>query len=149
MGIKTIARNKRASHDYQLLEKVEAGIELKGTEVKSLRAGKCTIAESHITISKKNECFINNLIIPHYEFGNINNHDENRKRKLLLHKKEIEDLRHQMQAGGLTIIPLQIYFKNSHVKMQIALGRGKKLHDKRHDQKEKDIKRKLQRGDYS
>ncbi|MCB9061354.1 MAG: SsrA-binding protein SmpB [Halobacteriovoraceae bacterium] len=146
MGIKIIAKNKRASYDYFLSEKLEAGIQLKGTEVKSLRKGKGSISESHVGIDSNGEMWIYNMLIPQYEFGNINNHQENRTRKLLLHTKEIVKLSHAMKAGSMTIVPTIIYFKNSFVKIEIALAKGKKLHDKRESEKEKDINRKLQRG---
>ena len=146
--MKIIAKNKRASYDYLLKEKFEAGLMLKGTEVKSLRLGKATIAESYITVDKNEEVWAYNINIPQYEFGNINNHDETRKRKLLLNKKEIEIIKHQMKAGGMTIIPTILYFKHSLVKLEIALGKGKKLHDKRNDQAKKDVQRKIQRGIY-
>ncbi|MBT3584612.1 MAG: SsrA-binding protein SmpB [Halobacteriovoraceae bacterium] len=148
MGIKIIAKHKRASYDYELLEKFEVGMVLQGTEVKSLRLGKVSIAESHISIDGDLEVWANNIKIPQYEFGNINNHEEARKRKLLLNKKEILYIKHQMKAGGLTLIPTSIYFKNSNVKMQIALGRGKKRHDKRHAEAKKDIERKLRQGKF-
>lgn len=149
MGIKILAKNKRASYDYSFKETFEAGIQLVGTEVKSLRNGKVTIAESHITVDKNNEVWIHNMNIPHYEFGNVHNHEERRKRKLLLHKKEIDRLFFALKASGMTLIPVKIYFKKSLVKLEIALGQGKKLHDKRQDQKKKDIEKKLRQGDYS
>lgn len=149
MGIKILAKNKRASFDYHFKETFEAGIQLQGTEVKSLRAGKVTIAESHITVDKNDEVWIHNMNIPHYEFGNVNNHEERRRRKLLLHKKEIEKILYGMKASGMTIVPVKIYFKKSLVKLEIALAQGKKLHDKRQDQKKKDIERKLRQGDYT
>ncbi len=148
MGIKQIARNKRAGYDFELKEKIEAGIALKGTEVKSLRAGKCNISESHITIDGNFEVWIYNMNIPQYEFGNIHNHEESRKRKLLLHKDQSKELYHQSKVGGLTLIPVQIYFKDSKVKVEIALAKGKKKHDKREADKKKDVERKLRRGDY-
>ena len=146
--MKIIAKNKKASYDYLLKEKFEAGLLLKGTEVKSLRLGKATIAEAYIMIDKKDEVYAYNINIPQYEFGNINNHDETRKRKLLLHQKEISYLKHQLNAGGMTIVPTILYFKHSLVKLEIALGKGKKTHDKRHDQAKKDVERKLKRGIY-
>jgi SsrA-binding protein len=149
MGIKQIARNKRAGYDFELKEKLEAGIALKGTEVKSLRAGKCTITESHITIDGNFEVWLHNMRIPHYEFGNIHNHEESRKRKLLVHKNEIKELYHEVKAGGLTLIPVQIYFKESKVKVEIALARGKKKHDKRESDKKKDVEKKLRQRDYT
>lgn len=148
MGIKIIAKNKRASYDYFLEEKYEAGIMLKGTEVKSLRLGKVSIAESYVTIDKSGEAWIYNLNIPQYEFGNIHNQPEGRKRKLLLNKKEIEEIDHQVSAQRLTIVTTKIYFKDSKVKVEIALGRGKKKHDKRQDEAKKDIERKLRQGSY-
>lgn len=152
MGIKIIAKNKRASFDFFLVEKFEAGMSLVGTEVKSLRGGKVSISEAYVSIDGKGEnkeAFVANINIPHYEFGNINNHEETRKRKLLLHKKEIEHIHHQMQTQRLTLVPTMIYFKGSRVKLEIALAKGKKQHDKRADQQKKDVERKLQRGDYS
>jgi len=148
MGIKIIAKNKRASFDYALEERIEAGIELQGTEVKSLRAGKVSITEAYITIDKHGEAWAYNIIIGQYDFGNRFNHEENRKRKLLMHKKQIEDLGHDMKAGGYTIVPTAIYFKGSRVKLEIALGKGKKLHDKRQDQAKKDVERKLKQRNF-
>lgn len=149
MGIKIIAKNKRATYDYQLLETYEAGIVLEGTEVKSLREGKGTIGEAYIAVDKKGEAWAHNINIPHYEFGNINNHEERRKRKLLLHTQELEEIAHRAQAERLTIIPIKIYFKGAKVKLEIALGKGKKLHDKRQDAAKKTVERKLRQGDYS
>lgn len=149
MGKKIIAKNKRASYDYFLEDKFEAGISLLGTEVKSLRAGKVSIAEAWIDIDRNEEAWIQNMTIPHYEFGNINNHDETRKRKLLLNQKEIQKLLHQVKAQKMAIVPTIIYFKNSLVKIEIALGRGKKQHDKRQDAAKKDVDRKLKQRDYS
>lgn len=142
MGIKIVAKNKRAGYDYFLTDKVEAGIMLVGTEVKSLRLGKVSIAEAHITIDN-GEIWAHNILIPQYEFGNLNNHQENRKRKLLLNKKEISKLFHKMRTDRLTIVPTIIYFKNSLIKLEIALGKGKKNHDKRHESAKKDVDRKL------
>ena len=149
MGIKVIAKNKRASYDYSFEEKFETGMVLKGTEVKSLRDGKVSIAEAYITIDKNEEVWAYNITIPHYEFGNINNHNETRKRKLLLKRKEIEKIKHRIKAGGMTLIPTMIYFKQNYIKLEIALGKGKRKHDKRSDKAKKDVERKLQRGDYS
>lgn len=149
MGIKIIAKNKRASFDYFLDEKYEAGIMLQGTEVKTLRLGKVSLAESYISIDNNMEAWAYNITIPHYEFGNIHNHDETRKRKLLLNKNEIEKMFHEMKAARKTIIATKIYFKNSTVKLEIALARGKQKHDKRDVQAKKDVERKLQQRDYS
>ena len=148
MGIKIIAKNKRASYDFSLEEKFEAGMVLVGTEVKSLREGRVSISEAYITVDERAEIWAYNINIPQYEFGNINNHVENRKRKLLLHNKEIIKIYHEMKAQHLTLVPTIIYFKGSIVKIEIALARGKKQHDKRQDQQKKDIQRKLQRGQY-
>lgn len=148
MGIKIIAKNKKASYNYHLSDKHEAGMVLVGTEVKSLRAGKVNIAESYIQIDQKGEVWVHNLNIPHYDFGNINNHDETRKRKLLLNEKEIIKLEHGMKAGAMTIVPTMIYFRKNRVKLEIALAKGKQLHDKRQDLKKKDIEKKLRRGSY-
>lgn len=149
MGIKIIARNKRAGYDYFLLEKFEAGLILKGTEVKSLREGKASLANAHITIDQANEAWAHNISIPPYEHGNMNNHQENRKRKLLLHRKELLLIQHRIKAGGMAIIPLALYFKKSHVKLEIALAKGKKKYDKRQVQAQKEVKRKLQKGQYN
>ncbi len=148
MGIKIIAKNKRASFDYQLLEKVEAGIVLVGTEVKSIREGKVKIGETHITIDANEEAWIHNMYVAQYDFGNRNNHEETRTRKLLLSKEEIQKIKHKLQADRLTAVPTIIYFKENKIKIEIALAKGKKMHDKREDSKAKDIERKLKRGVY-
>lgn len=147
-GIKIIAKNKRAFFDFLIEKKIEAGIELFGTEVKSLRNGKANVSEAFATIDKNDEAWLQNLNIPHYEFGNRNNHLETRRRKLLLKKKEIEQLSHAIKAKGLTLVPISLYFKGSLVKVEIGLGKGKKLFDKREDQAKKDVQRKLQQGKY-
>lgn len=149
MGIKVIAKNKRARYDYHLVETYEAGLMLVGTEVKSIRDGKVTIGEGHITIDKDGEAWAHNLKIAHYDFGNQFNHEETRKRKLLLHKVEIDEIEHRAKAERLTIVPTMIYFKGSKIKLEIALAKGKKLHDKRQDQAKKDAEKKLRRGDYN
>ena len=148
MAIKIIAKNKRAGYDFQLIEKFEAGIELMGTEVKTLRSGKVSLNEAFVTVDKNDEIWVMNMTIPHYEFGNINNHDETRTRKLLMKKDQIQFIAHEMKAQRLTIVATMIYFKQSIVKLEIALAKGKKMHDKRADSAKKDIDRKLQRGQY-
>lgn len=148
MGIKVITKNKRAGYDFFLEDKFEAGAVLQGTEVKSLRAGKCMMTDAYCTVDKNNEAWIYNLTIPQYEFGNRQNHNETRKRKLLLHSKEIENISKSMQTKGLTLIPTMIYFKGSKVKIEIALAKGKKLFDKRESKKEKEVARKLRQGKY-
>jgi SsrA-binding protein len=139
-----IANNKKARHDYFLEEFFEAGIELVGTEVKSLRAGRCSIKESFIEI-KDDEVFIIQMHIPPYEQGNIFNRDPLRKRKLLLHKQEINKLLGKIKTKGYTLVPVEIYFKGPRVKVEIALARGKKLYDKRRDIADKDQKREAER----
>tara|TARA_R110000868_G_scaffold117600_8_gene312307 strand:- start:19305 stop:19754 length:450 start_codon:yes stop_codon:yes gene_type:complete len=148
MSKKIIAKNKRASYDFELIERFEAGIELRGTEVKTLRAGKVSLNEAFVTVDKNDEIWIMNMTIPQYEFGNINNHDETRTRKLLMKKDEIQYISHEMSAQRLTIVATIIYFKSSKVKIEIALAKGKKMHDKRADSAKKDIERKLRQGKY-
>jgi SsrA-binding protein len=131
MGIKIIAKNKRAGFDYTLIEKIEAGVVLQGTEVKVLRDGKVNLNESYVMIDQNGEAWAYNILIPHYAFGNIHNHEEQRVKKLLLNQKEIAHLYHEMKAKNLTTVVTMIYFKDSKVKIEIALARGKKLFDKR------------------
>ncbi|MCT4641467.1 MAG: SsrA-binding protein SmpB [Bacteriovoracaceae bacterium] len=147
-GIKIIAKNKRASYDYALQDQYEAGIVLQGTEVKTLRGAKCSMNEAYCTIDKNNEAWIHNMTIPHYEFGTYANHNETRKRKLLLHMEEITQIQKALATKGQTLIPTKIYFKGSYIKVEIYLGKGKKLHDKREASAKKDIERKLRQGKY-
>ena len=139
-----LARNKKAFHDYFIEDKLEAGIELVGTEVKSVKAGKVSIKESFIRIIK-NEIFIMNMHINPYEFGNIHNKPESRVRKLLLNRKEIEKWAAKIKEQGYTIIPLSVYTKQRLVKMEIGLAKGKKLHDKREALKRKDQERDMKK----
>lgn len=139
-----LARNKKAFHDYFIEDKLEAGMELMGTEVKSVKAGKVSIKESFIRIIK-NEIFIMNMHITPYEFGNINNLSESRVRKLLLNRKEIEKWAAKIKEQGYTIIPLSVYTKQRLVKMEIGLAKGKKLHDKREALKRKDQERDMKK----
>jgi len=148
MGMKIIGTNKRASFDFTLKEKFEAGLVLQGTEVKVLREGKVTLNDSYVVIDENGEVWAYNVLIPQYAFGNINNHQENRVKKLLLNKKEISRIYHEMKAQNLTLVVTKVYFKDSRVKLEFALGKGKKMHDKRESDKERDIQRKLQRGHY-
>lgn len=143
-GTKLVANNKKAYHDYFIEEKYEAGIALAGTEVKSLRMGKCSIKEAFIR-SQDGELFIEHMHISPYEKGNIFNKDPLRTRKLLLHKREINKLIGQVSQKGYTIMPLQVYFKDSLVKVEIGLARGKKLYDKRQDIAKKDQRREAER----
>ena len=133
-------KNKKAYFDYTILESIEAGISLVGTEIKSIRKGSVDLKDTFITI-KNNEAFILNMYIAKYEEGNIFNHDERRTRKLLLHKKEIQKLKEKVSTEGLTLIPLKLYFHKNHVKVLVGLCKGKKLYDKRASIKEKKIKR--------
>ena len=141
---KLIANNKKAYHDYFLEEKYEAGIELHGTEVKSLRLGKCSVKESFIRI-ENGEVIIYGMHISPYEKGNIFNKDPMRPKKLLMHKAEIRMLIGKIAEQGYTIVPVEVYFKGSLVKIEIALAKGKKLYDKRHDIAKKDMKREAMR----
>ena len=142
MGIKIIATNKKAYHDYFIEETFEAGIALTGTEVKSIREGKVNLKESFCRI-KNGEVFINNMNIAVYEFGNRENHDPTRMRKLLLHHVEIDKLIRLTEQKGLSMVPTKIYFKRNYVKLEIGVGRGKKLHDKRQTLKQKEADREM------
>ena len=133
-------KNKKAYFDYTILESIEAGISLVGTEIKSIRKGSVDLKDTFITI-KNNEAFILNMYIAKYEEGKIFNHDERRTRKLLLHKKEIQKLKEKVSTEGLTLIPLKLYFHKNHVKVLVGLCKGKKLYDKRASIKERDLKR--------
>mgnify|MGYP005851992101 FL=1 len=139
-----IANNKKAYHDYFIEDTYEAGIALAGTEVKSLRSGKCSIKESFVRI-EKGEVYIYGMHINPYEKGNIFNKDPLRVRKLLLHKTEINKLAAKIAEKGYTLVPLQVYFKGSLVKVEIGLARGKKLYDKRDDIAKKDQRREVER----
>ena len=148
MGIKIICKNQRAGYDFYIEDKYECGIALQGTEVKSLRLGKGMINEAFVTIDSNGEAWLQNSTIPHYEFGNINNHTETRKRKLLLKREEIHQIEKKMAAKGFTIIPLALYFKDSLVKCEIALAKGKKLFDKRDTTAKRDVERKIRQGTF-
>lgn len=143
-GEKLIANNKKAYHDYFIDEEYEAGIELFGTEVKSIRMGKCSIKESYVRI-KNGEAVILGMNVSPYEMGNIFNKDPLRTRKLLLHKTEIRKLDRAVQTEGYTIVPLRVYLKKGLVKVAIGLARGKKLYDKRESIAKKDAKRAAER----
>ena len=141
---KTIAQNKKAYHDYFIIESMEAGIELKGTEVKSLRAGRVNLKDSWCSIVD-GEIFINGMHISPYEQGNIFNKDPMRVRKLLMHKREIMRLFGLVKQDGYSLIPVSVYFKKSRIKVQVGLCKGKKLYDKRADIAAKDAKRNIER----
>ena len=144
MKTKQITYNKKANFEYQILETYEAGIVLVGTEVKSLRQGKCSISEAYI-IDIKGELFVKNMNISEYSHGNINNHEPQRLRKLLLQKKQIREILRASNEKGHTIIPISVYFKGSLIKISIGLGKGKKLYDKRETIKDRDNQRNIQR----
>jgi SsrA-binding protein len=151
MGIKIIANNKKAFHDYFIDDVYEAGVVLTGTEVKSLRLGNVNLKESFCRI-KDGEVFINNMNISPYEQGSRENPDPTRARKLLLHRSEIDKLIRKVDEKGLTLIATKIYFKDSRVKIEIGIGRGKKLHDKRETLKQKEATRemaKIAKGKYT
>ncbi|HJD14211.1 MAG TPA: SsrA-binding protein SmpB [Candidatus Ruminococcus avistercoris] len=143
-GSRLIANNKKAYHDYFIEEKYEAGISLHGTEVKSLRMGKCSIKESFLRI-ENGELFIYGMHVSPYEKGNIFNKDPLRVKKLLMHKSEIHKLQGKIAEKGYTLVPLQVYLKGGLVKVEIGLARGKKLYDKRQDIAKKDQRREAQR----
>ena len=143
-AMKLVANNKKAYHDYFVDEKIEAGLVLHGTEVKSLRMGKCSIKESFIRI-ENGEMFVYGMHISPYEKGNIFNKDPLRVKKLLLHKSEINKLTGKIKEKGFTIVPLQVYFRDGKAKMEIGLCRGKKLYDKRADIAKKDMKREAEK----
>ena len=143
-NVKLIANNKKAYHDYFIDEQYEAGIELVGTEVKSLRMGKCSIKESFVRIDR-GEMVIYGMHISPYEKGNIFNKDPLRARRLLLHRKEINKLAGRIKEKGYTLVPLRVYFKGSLVKVEIGLARGKKLYDKRADIAAKDQRREAEK----
>lgn len=145
MGIKIIAQNKKAYHDYFIEDKFEAGIELSGTEVKSVRMGKVNIKDSYVTYNK-GEIFILGMHISPYEKGNIFNKDPLRTRRLLLHRREINKIFGLMQRQGYTVVPTSCYFKNSLVKVEIALAKGKKLYDKRDAEAKKSAERDMSRA---
>lgn len=142
--MKLVANNKKAYHDYFIEDKYETGIELFGTEVKSIRMGKCSIKEAFVRIDK-GEVYIYGMHINPYEKGNIFNKDPLRVRKLLLHKSEINRMASKVKEKGFTLVPLQVYFKGSLVKVEIGLARGKKLYDKRDDIAKKDQRRETER----
>lgn len=141
---KTIAQNKKAYHDYFILEKFEAGIELSGTEVKSLRMGQVNLKDSYCAFDK-GELFVSGMHISPYEKGNIFNKDPLRVRKLLLHRQEIRKIQGHITQKGYTIVPLSVYFSGSLVKVEIGLAKGKKLYDKRQDIAKKDQRREAER----
>lgn len=144
-GVKVIARNRRARHDYHIEDTVEAGLVLTGTEVKSLRAGRASLNEAFAQISG-DELWLHGLHIPEYAQGTWTNHDPRRTRKLLLHRKEIDRLASQVAERGFTIVPLSLYFSGGKAKVELALARGKRTYDKRHDLARRDAAREVDRA---
>lgn len=143
--MKIVCQNRKAFHDYSIDETLEAGIQLLGTEVKSLRDGKANLKDSYVLI-KDSEALLLNCHISPYSHGNIMNHEPLRTRKLLLHRKEIERLRGKMQQKGYTLLPLKIYFKDSYAKVEVGLAKGKKTYEKRESIKEREAKRTIERA---
>ena len=141
----TVARNRSARHEYQILESWEAGIVLQGTEVKSLREGKVNISDAY-GIVREGEVYLLNMHVSPYERGGYVNHEPTRSRKLLLHKREIRKLIGGVERQGLTLVPLEVYFKGGRAKVRIALAKGKKLHDKRDDARRRDAERDMARA---
>ncbi|MBQ1893956.1 MAG: SsrA-binding protein SmpB [Clostridia bacterium] len=142
-GIRSVAENRKARHDYFIEDTYEAGLALVGTEVKSIRAGKVNIKDAYVKV-KNGEAIVVGMHVSPYEQGNIFNRDPFRERKLLLHKREIMKLKALSEADGYSLIPLSLYLKDGLVKMQLAVAKGKKLYDKRHDLAEKDAKRQIE-----
>lgn len=144
-GVKVIARNRRARHNYHIEDTIEAGLVLTGTEVKSLRAGRASLTEAFAQISG-DELWLHGLHIPEYAQGTWTNHDPRRTRKLLLHRKEIDRLASQVAERGFTIVPLSLYFSGGKAKVELALARGKRTYDKRHDLARRDAAREVDRA---
>jgi len=144
-GDPVLARNRQASHEYHLMEFLEAGIQLTGTEVKALRAGLAHLREGYVRV-ENGEAWLIQVHIGQYEMGNRQNHEPERRRRLLLHRREIEYLDGRVRLGGLTLIPLRLYLKNNRIKVEIAIARGKKLWDKRQAIAERDARRDVERA---
>jgi SsrA-binding protein len=144
-GEKTIVDNRRARHDYHLSDRVEAGLVLTGTEVKVLRDGKATLQQAYADV-RDGEAWLVGLHVPEYVQGNRANHEPDRPRKLLLHRREIDRMYAQVREKGMTIVPTRLYFKDGRVKAELALAKGKDLHDKRRDVADRDAKRQIERA---
>ena len=144
-GTRLIADNRRARHEYHLLERFEAGIELTGTEVKSLRAGQVTLQRAFADL-REGELYLLGAHISEYAQGNLQNHDPDRERKLLLHRRELDSLLGKVRERGLTLVPTRMYFKNGRVKVEIALAKGKEARDKRRDIADRDARRQIERA---
>ena len=146
MPSKTLAKNRKARFEYEIQNTMEVGIVLKGTEVKSIRAGQINITESFCRVDDHLQVYLLNAHVSKYDFGNIHNHDPLRPRRLLLHRSEIRRLYGQVKEQGLTLIPIKIYLKGGIIKMELALGRGKKMYDKRQTMKKRDAERDVERA---
>jgi SsrA-binding protein len=145
-SIRTVVSNRKARHEFEILDKIEAGIVLRGTEVKSVREGHISLQESYAT-ARGDELWLEGCTIQPYAHGNINNHEPTRPRKLLLHRKEMEKLVQRISEKGLTLVPLSIYFKGSRLKIELGVARGKKLYDKRESIKQRDTERRMRRDE--
>ncbi|HMC83186.1 MAG TPA: SsrA-binding protein SmpB [Candidatus Polarisedimenticolia bacterium] len=143
--VQILARNRQATHNYFIQERLEAGIALLGTEVKSLRQGRANLKDSYALV-RRGEVWLLNCHISPYSHGNLNNHDPLRDRKLLLHREEIRRLERQVRQSGLTLVPLQLYLHRGRVKVELGVGKGKKLYDKRESIKKRDLDREARRG---
>lgn len=144
--IKTIITNRKARFEFEILDRVEAGIVLSGTEVKSVREGKISLQESYAS-ARSGELWLEGCTIQPYAHGNINNHEPTRPRKLLLHRRELDKLMQRVAEKGLTLVPISVYFKGNRLKIEIGVARGKKLHDKRETSKARDVERSMRRGE--
>ena len=140
-----IAKNPTAYHNYEIIQKIETGIVLYGTEIKSIRAGKVNLKDSYASIERNGEIYVYSMHISPYDFGNIYNKDPMRPKKLLLNRKEINKLVGEVSKKGYTLVPISLYFKGNFVKLELGVGRGKKLYDKREDLKKKEAERKIDR----
>lgn len=145
-GTKLVVSNRRARHDYHLDDRFEAGLVLTGTEVKSLRDGKGSLVEAWVKVDDRGEAYLMQAHIPEYAFGNRNNHDPTRPRKLLLHRRELDELAHAVGARGVALVPTRLYFRDGRAKLEFAIGRGKNVADKRQSAKERDAKREIERA---
>ena len=146
MSSKTLAKNRKARFEYEIQNTMEVGIVLKGTEVKSIRAGQINITESFCRVDDHLQVYLLNAHVSQYDYGNIHNHDPLRPKRLLLHRSEIRRLYGQVKEQGLTLIPIKIYLKGGIIKMELALGRGKKMYDKRQTMKKRDAERDVERA---
>jgi SsrA-binding protein len=146
MAIKTIANNRRAFHDYFIGDRFEAGIVLSGTEIKSIRAGQVSLSDAYVKPDAKGELWLENMHIARYAPGSYMSHDPLRRRKLLLHKKEIRNLTAKIAQKGYTLVPTKLYIKDSRAKLEIALARGKKLYNKKEDIAKRDTEREMERS---